>query len=75
MDERRTDKAEVISYVMAHTPISPSEAVMVGDRIYDIEGGKRMGIDTVGVLFGYGSREELAGATHLIHTPSELLQL
>ncbi len=48
--------------------------VMVGDRCFDIDGGKANGIDTVGVTYGYGTREELeqAGATYVVDTVKEL---
>ena len=63
--------------LLEQTGISPDTAVMVGDRRYDVEGGKKHGLYTVGVLFGYGSREELtqAGADRLIGTPEELLDM
>ncbi len=40
---------------------APEECVMVGDRLHDVDGGKENGTGTVGVLYGYGSREELTG--------------
>ena len=51
--------------------------VMVGDRSNDIEGGKVNGLKTLGVLYGYGGREELtaAGADLLAETPAEAAQL
>jgi len=51
--------------------------VMIGDRCYDIEGGKENGIDTIGVAYGYGSREELeaAGATHVADTVEALADI
>ena len=47
----------------------------VGDREYDIAGAKQAGMDSLGVLFGYGSYEELkrAGATYLAKTVSDIL--
>ena len=50
---------------------------MIGDRRYDIEGGKACGLQTIGVLYGYGSREEFeaAGADHIVETPDEILEL
>lgn len=63
MDEVRVKKEDVIAYVMEAAGITDEkEAVMVGDREHDIFGGKKSGMDTVGVLFGYGSRQELAAA-------------
>lgn len=55
----RTDKADVIKYVMEKLDASPDDCVMIGDRKHDIIGGKKLGILTVGVLWGYGDREEL----------------
>ncbi len=75
LDEQRTDKGDVIAYVLEQTGIDPAKTVMIGDRTYDICGGKRSGLDTVGVLFGYGDREELADATYLITDPADLLRL
>lgn len=52
----------------------PRRAVMIGDRKFDILGGHAAGIETVGVLYGYGSREELrqAGADAIVGTVAEL---
>ena len=54
-----------------------SQALMIGDRFYDIEGAKTVGIDSLGVLYGYGSRSELekAGATHIVSTAAEIAAL
>ena len=51
--------------------------VMVGDRCYDIDGGRANGIDTIGVCYGYGTREELeaAGATQIAGTVEELTDM
>ena len=48
--------------------------VMVGDRCFDVDGGKDNSIDTIGVTYGYGTREELeqAGATYVVDTVEEL---
>lgn len=62
MDEKRNKKDEVIAYALSQGNIDPDDAVMVGDRIYDIEGGHKNGLVSVGVLFGYGDRAELEGA-------------
>ncbi len=68
LDGTRTVKAEVIAYALDSCGITDKEnAVMVGDRMHDIVGAKTVGIDSIGVLFGYGSREELenAGADYI----------
>lgn len=75
LDGTRTNKAEVIAYALEHTGITElSEAVMVGDRRHDIIGAKKNGLKSIGVLYGYGSREEFqaAGADHLAETVAEL---
>lgn len=59
----RTKKAEVIQYALECLGNPPlDEVVMVGDRKHDIEGAAEVGVDSIGVLYGYGSREELENA-------------
>ncbi len=52
----------------------PWHAVMVGDRLYDVEGAREQGLPTIGVLWGAGSEQELreAGAAALVATPDEI---
>ncbi len=56
---------------------SLDEFVMIGDRFYDIDGAKGCEIDSVGVLYGYGSREELekAGATYLAGKATDIAEI
>ena len=82
LEETRTKKADVIRYTLKKAGISlegenREQAVMVGDREHDILGAKAVGIDSVGVLYGYGSREELtgAGASALAERPEDLVFL
>lgn len=75
MDGTRVDKKEVIEYVLETCGIKNREQVlMIGDRRHDIIGAKHAGIHSMGVLFGYGSREELeeAGAEYIAATPEEI---
>lgn len=68
LDGSRTGKSEVISYALQAAGIAVSDSViMVGDREHDVLGAKATGIVSLGVLYGYGTREELlsAGADHL----------
>ena len=74
----RTKKSEVISYVLQSAGIgNPEDAVMVGDRSYDIAGAKTVGLSSIGVLYGYGSREELenAGADAIAERPGDIIKL
>lgn len=54
-----------------------SRAVMVGDRFYDIEGAKTVGIASIGALYGYGSRSELEqyGADYIVTSPGEIAKI
>ena len=76
MDESRNKKADVIRYALESCHIGDkSSAIMIGDRENDISGAKENGLDSLGVLYGYGSREELesAGATYIVNKPAEII--
>lgn len=78
LDDQRFEKAEVIRHILATLPITDlSSAIMVGDRKFDIEGAHLNGLPAIGVLYGYGSREELeqAGADYLAADLTELSRL
>lgn len=75
LDGTRTVKAEVISYALEQCNITDlSTVIIVGDREYDIIGANEIGIDSMGVLFGYGSEDELknAGATYLAKSTADI---
>ena len=75
MNETRVHKGDVIRYVMESCGFTDSsEIVMVGDRENDMNGAKQNHMESVGVLYGYGSREELenSGASHIAKTVEEL---
>lgn len=76
LDETRCEKADVIAYVMESLKISPNDhrILMVGDRRHDVQGAAVNGISCLGVLYGYGSREELekAGAVDICERVKEL---
>ena len=73
MDEKtRMRKDEVIKYCLDECRITDAtECIMVGDRCHDVEGASEFGIGTVGVLYGYGTKEELinAGAVAVFDNP------
>ncbi|CAM3004898.1 HAD-IA family hydrolase [Acinetobacter celticus] len=58
----RTNKGDLIAYILQQEQLIASECLMVGDREYDILGARRNGIDSIGVAYGYGSAEELTHA-------------
>jgi phosphoglycolate phosphatase len=71
LDGKRSDKTELLAYLMDREACGTSNTVMIGDRDYDMIGAKKNGIVGVGALWGYGSTEELrnAGAVHCIESP------
>ena len=73
-DGTRGQKWEVIDFVLKSFGIEPSDAIMVGDRKYDVIGAKKCGLDCVGVRFGYAAPNELAehGAVYIAETPDDL---
>ena len=74
-DESRVKKEDVVRYVLKTAGILDGrEAVMVGDRKHDVIGARRNGLESVGVLYGYGDRQELmeAGADYLAETVEEV---
>lgn len=77
-DGTRTAKAEVIEYALEAAGVTDkSAAIMIGDRKHDIIGAEKTGLDSIGVLYGYGSREELetAGATFIAENVTDIVKL
>lgn len=75
LDGSLSRKDEVIRHVLENNDIQDlSDVVMVGDRKHDIIGARNTGIDCIGVLYGYGGREELtqAGAKRIVASVDEL---
>jgi phosphoglycolate phosphatase len=68
-------KPELLAHILSrHHDIAPSRSVMVGDRRHDIAGAHAVGMRGLGVLWGYGNRDELetAGADQLVETTGDL---
>ena len=67
-----------VAHVLAGSNITDrGTALMIGDRKYDILGAKTIGIDSAGVLYGYGDRAELeaAGADYILPAIPDLEEL
>ena len=78
MDGSVSKKADVILKLLNEMYVKDIDSIlMIGDRFHDIEGAKANNLRSCGVLWGYGSRDELmdAGADYIIEKPSELLTL
>ena len=74
-NQTRITIAAVIRYALDTCQIEQTEkVVMVGDRKHDVLGAAQWGIDTIGVLYGYGDREELeaAGARYIADTVEQI---
>ena len=74
LDGRRGDKTELLDWIRRQEGIDPVDTVMIGDRKFDVIGAASHGIRAIGVLWGYGSADELraAGPVTLCRHPSEL---
>lgn len=78
LDNTRTKKADVISYALEQQGITEvSEIIMIGDREHDVIAAKALNIESIGVLHGYGSYDELSnsGANYIVKDVKELHSL
>jgi phosphoglycolate phosphatase len=69
-------KPELLAHILSEQKILASRSLMVGDRSHDIAGAHAVGMRSLGVLWGYGNRDELetAGADQLVESTSDLLR-
>src|SRR6266849_10032871 len=67
-------KPELLAHILSKHSLLPSHSLMVGDRRYDISGAHAVGMRGLGVLWGYGTRDELetAGADQLVESTADL---
>lgn len=72
LEGRFDDKVTLFAHIAAAEGIDTDCAIMIGDRTHDIRAARMNGARSVGVLWGYGSRDELAGADAVVTAPSEL---
>ncbi|MGE7139579.1 HAD hydrolase-like protein [Luteibacter sp. NPDC031894] len=72
-----SEKAEMIAAALADFGQSADDTIMVGDRLFDMEGAVANGVRGVGVLWGFGDRKELegAGAWKVVEAPAEIVLL
>ncbi|HVW56064.1 MAG TPA: HAD hydrolase-like protein [Rhizobiaceae bacterium] len=73
-DGTHADKEDLIHNLLTVESIPSGRAVMIGDRSPDVVGAKANGLPAIGVLWGYGDREELvgAGAIRIAELPEEI---
>ena len=75
LDGTRVDKSLLLEYALKQASVNPAKTLMIGDRSHDMVGARNNGMKGIGVLYGYGSRDELlgAGAHHVCATPGAIL--
>lgn len=77
MDTSRSKKSDVIKYALelCGNP-DKTQTVMIGDRKHDIIGAKQNGLDSIGVLYGYGDFDELhaAGADYIAESVADIIK-
>jgi len=73
----RNTKAKVLQYGIEQMGVTKEDTVLVGDRMYDINGAKEVGVPVIAVEYGYGSIAEFMeyGADYIVKTPQEVAEL
>lgn len=79
-DKTRDTKAAVIAYLLDSIEtesLDISQVCMVGDRKFDVLGARQFGIDTIGVLFGYGTLEEFdaCNCKYIAQSPEQMVEI
>jgi phosphoglycolate phosphatase len=74
LDGTRVDKSDLLGYALKTVAVEPKKTLMIGDRSHDMVGAKNNGMQAIGVLYGYGSKDELlgAGASQICATPQAI---
>lgn len=78
LDGTRVNKDEVVAEALRQlfgdNPIEKAKVYMIGDRRFDVEGARALGVESVGVTYGYGDMEELrkAKADYIVRSVGEL---
>jgi phosphoglycolate phosphatase len=77
LDNRNADKSDLIRHILDRERFDPARTIMIGDREHDAIGAKANGIASIGVTWGYGSRQELLAAevTCLVDEPRGVEEL
>lgn len=73
----RDTKAKVVQYVLEKMNAEKASAILVGDRKFDVEGARDVGIPCIGVKYGYGDEAEFlaCGADFIAATPKDVAEL
>ncbi len=74
LDGRHAHKTELVRHLLDTERLAAADTVLVGDREQDVATGWANGLRVVGVTWGYGGREELAGADLTCDSPADLIR-
>ena len=74
LDGTRSDKGDLIAWILSNENLTPDTTIMIGDRKHDIDGAAANHLQSIGVLWGYGSKDELetANANYLCENIPEI---
>lgn len=77
LDGTRANKDELIDYILRSEDLDATTTLMIGDRKHDILGANKHSLTTIGVLWGFGAREELelSKASYLASSPEDILSI
>jgi phosphoglycolate phosphatase len=77
LDGTLADKGELIAYILKREELIANNTMMVGDRSHDILGARKHGVYSLGVTYGYGTKEELveSGADCIVDSPREIMEI
>ncbi len=77
LDGTNVRKTDLLRFALSETGENPANTLMIGDREHDAIGARAHGLTPIGVLWGYGSREELeaAGVERLLERPAQLAEI
>ena len=76
-DSSREKKCDVLKYALDKVGADPETSVLIGDTVFDIEGARICGTDSIGVTFGYGKEDALRaeGATYIAKNVDEIRKI
>ncbi len=78
LDGSRSDKVELINAALKLVDFTDkNQVIMIGDRFYDVNGAINAGVHSLGVTYGFGTRQELieANAEYIVDRPEEILKI
>ena len=77
LSDPSSDKTRLINKALRDLSCSQKEVVMIGDTHFDIDGAVSAGVDSIGVTYGFGTKDELlaAGADYLADSPEDILRV